>query len=211
MVRTVVLGLVGLAAFAGLAGFVVGWSPIDLDASLLGLATAARAPQLITALTAITWLGDALILLPVGVVAGVALSARARHPAPAVLLAMAGVGSGLAVEAIKALVGRPRPVPPLAALPVDGAGFPSGHAANSSAVYLMLAMLVGAAVGTAWVRAAVWSAALLVILAVGVSRVGLGVHAPTDVLGGWLLGLSWATLLVSGWALVTARSRANAR
>ena len=72
--------------------------------------------------------------------------------------------------------------------------FPSGHAMRSVVVYGALTYLIGQSFPKA--RWAVWSAALVMLLTIGFSRLYLGVHWPTDVLGGWLIGLAalWALL-----------------
>ena len=83
---------------------------------------------------------------------------------------------------------------------VKTSSFPSGHAANSMIFYLALALVLTA--GTRWHRPAA-VAALLLSLLIGTSRVMLGVHWPSDVVGGWAFGLLWVllTLRLAGRAL----------
>ncbi|MFI9345364.1 phosphatase PAP2 family protein [Streptomyces sp. NPDC052773] len=100
-------------------------------------------------------------------------------------------------QSVKAAVDRARPVWPD---PVDSAhyaAFPSGHAMSAAVVCGLLLWLLR----RHGVRAALWRTAVTVaavsVLGVGLTRVWLGVHWPTDVLGGWLLGATWATLAVA--------------
>lgn len=98
----------------------------------------------------------------------------------------------LVSTALKLFFQRPRPdiVPHLA--PVISSSFPSGHSMNSAVIYLTLGTLIATAVSRRRLKAYVIGVALLLTVVVGVSRVYLGVHYPTDVLAGWMAGLVWA-------------------
>jgi undecaprenyl-diphosphatase len=106
------------------------------------------------------------------------------------LLAVILVGRGI-TEVEKLAVARPRPeLEPHLAI-VRTWSFPSGHATSSMIFYLTLALALGA--GKPWQRIAA-AAAVLLSLLIGVSRVMLGVHWPSDVVGGWAFGLLWVLL-----------------
>ena len=77
-----------------------------------------------------------------------------------------------------------------------GRAFPSGHALQATAVWGMLAVLIAAGVTRPWTKALVWSAGAAVAVAVGASRVYLGAHWLTDVMGGWALGGLWLAALI---------------
>jgi undecaprenyl-diphosphatase len=141
----------------------------------------------------ITALGSAAVLgLAVAGVAGFLLLQGAWRIA--VFVVVASSGGWLLNHVLKELFGRARPdvVPHLRE--VLTLSFPSGHAMTSAAVYLTLGALLMRISKRRLTKFYCMGAAMLLTALVGASRVYLGVHYPTDVLAGWLLGLSWALL-----------------
>lgn len=115
------------------------------------------------------------------------------------LFLLAATLSGLGLSfALKYFFARPRPdvVPHLSH--VATSSFPSGHSMLSAVVYLTLGTLLAATVKQTKLKAYVLGVAMLLSGIVGVSRVYMGVHYPTDVLAGWMAGLLWA---LSCWLL----------
>ena len=108
------------------------------------------------------------------------------------LLLMATIGGSVMVTLIKALVGRARP-DVIGRLMVETSNsFPSGHAALSAIVYLSIAALFWPLMRRSRERVWLLAAMMLLVGAIGVSRVYLGVHWPSDVLAGWIFGSLWA-------------------
>lgn len=135
---------------------------------------------------AITWLGDGVVLIPVAAMAAAFLVAR-RRGGDALALIATTAAVRLLVTVQKDWFGHARP-DVLQWMPESSSGFPSGHAANSFITWVALAMLLSGSRGA--IAAAVMLSAL-----VGASRVVLGVHWPTDVIGGWALGALAALVL----------------
>ncbi|MFW7378897.1 MAG: phosphatase PAP2 family protein [Oligoflexus sp.] len=117
-----------------------------------------------------------------------------KHYKAAVILITTALG-GLAISSIlKITFNRPRPDLVPHGSEILTASFPSGHSMLSTIIYLTLAAFISSTVSSNKVRAYIVSIALLFTLLIGMSRVYLGVHYPTDVLAGWLGGLTWALL-----------------
>jgi undecaprenyl-diphosphatase len=121
---------------------------------------------------------------------------------PMMWLLLASTGGGLALSSLlKECFNRPRPdiVPHLSY--VYTSSFPSGHSMLSAVVYLTLGSLLAASVTQRKLKAYILFVAILLAILVGVSRVYLGVHYPTDVLAGWMAGLAWSLLvwLIARW------------
>lgn len=138
----------------------------------------------------LTALGGTLVttLLTVYAVTFLYLCQKPRH---AVYLASAVILGVVYVFLIKLGYDRPRPdvVPHL--MRSLSPSFPSGHSATSAIVYLLVADAVSRAVPNRSLRIFTFSFAILITTGVGISRLYLGVHWPTDVLGGWIIGVSW--------------------
>jgi len=142
-----------------------------------------QVPLLTTAAIALTWLGSAYVTL--GGVAAAAVWRWLAHDRVAAIWAFATVAGGrLLAEIIKLAVARPRPHFAPWPVPVSSLSFPSGHAMNSMLGFGVLALLL---VPRTYRRIASIFAAALAI-AIGLTRPFLGVHWPSDVLAGWLLG-----------------------
>lgn len=156
--------------------------------------------------TAITTLGSGTVLLPVGVGLGVAALATGRYRL-VVVVAVVLLGATLFTEVTKVVVARPRP-PWDHLVAARGLSFPSGHSLNSATSYGLLAVV-------AWrttrlpllARRLAVAAGLALPFAVGCSRVALGVHYPSDVLGGWSGGLAFVAAGAVAITLLRAMDR----
>lgn len=199
------LGLLAAVSLAGwvfveLAGEVVEGETQALDRALL---LALRNPQdladplgpwwLELMMRDITALGSTAVLALVGLAAvGYLLLAGKWGSA---LMVIASIGGGLlASQGLKLWIERPRPDLVPHGVPVLTLSFPSGHATMSAVVYLTLGALLAGLQPRGRMAAYILAVALLLTGLVGVSRVYLGVHWPTDVLAGWALGAAWALL-----------------
>jgi len=140
-------------------------------------------PKLTRMAAGLTNLGGAYVTLGVASAASLYLLAR-RLPARALLLAATVLLERSLVDGLKEWIGRPRPQFDVSWLPPSLA-FPSGHSANSMTAFLALALI---AAPPALRRTAVVSAIALSVM-VGLTRLCLGVHWPSDVIGGWAFGL----------------------
>ncbi|MEQ9409328.1 MAG: phosphatase PAP2 family protein [Fuerstiella sp.] len=139
----------------------------------------------------VTGLGgvSVLVLVTLGV-AGFLWVSRA-YPMLKVLLVATSTGILLSLL-LKQLFNRPRPdvVPHLSN--VYTTSFPSGHSMMSAVVYLTLAAIVSVTLRKRSMKVYVFGVAFTIVILIGLSRVFMGVHYPTDVLAGWIVGIVWA-------------------
>lgn len=145
---------------------------------------------------AITWLGSPLpldIAFAAGLVLVILTLRRCRRHVR--FLALASPGTVLMVQIIKQAVGRTRPLGPHLT-PADGPSWPSGHASSSAALYTAL-LLIALSTSRASHRTRRTAFILLsaALASIGLSRIYLAVHYPTDVIAAWLLVAGWLTIL----------------
>lgn len=151
----------------------------------------------------LTALGGMLVLSLFALVISGFLLLR-RMTGAACLLLSAILGGVLLNMLLKYLFDRPRPdlVPHL--MHVGSSSFPSGHSMLATTMFLTLGALLSRFVEQLRLRAYIMFVALMLSLLVGISRVFLGVHYPTDVLAGWVAGLAWA---VACWLVAQTLQR----
>jgi undecaprenyl-diphosphatase len=141
----------------------------------------------VSALGGFTWITFATVVIAVYLW----IDGKARM---SLLLVAATVSGALLSFALKSFFARPRPdlVPHLSQ--VFTSSFPSGHSMVAAVVYLTMGSLLASVISKRMLEVYVLAVAVALTTAVGLSRIYLGVHYPTDVLAGWLAGLVWALL-----------------
>ena len=188
-----------LLAFAGIAAIVAGGQSAAFDRAVI---LALRDPShplnpigpawVEEAIRDITSLGSVLVALFFSAsLAGYLLLAGRKRDAALVLIS--AVGALLCNDVLKYFFDRPRPDLALQSLRVFTSGFPSGHAALSAAAYPAMAALFPG-ISNRPVRIYLMTIAVILVLAIGASRVYLGLHYPTDVLAGWCIGSAWGLI-----------------
>jgi undecaprenyl-diphosphatase len=191
--RPFILALVAIFILAGL----LGGSGNLFDAAFNQWAAGLRGahPQLTSLAAILTQLGRAYTTLGLALLACIILAVRMQGR-QAIALAAIVLIERLSVDGMKLLAGRPRPDLELPALVPGSFSFPSGHSANSMTAFMAIALI---AVPQRW-RGAALAAAMSISIIVGLTRIVLGVHWPSDVIGGWAWGL-----LVVGFGMTLAR------
>jgi undecaprenyl-diphosphatase len=189
-----VAGTIGVGALADGANEADGLAAFDprLTTDVLGL----RSTPLTDLARALTFIGDVPVLCLLTLLAAYLFWRRTRsYRAPGLLL-VAMAGSAALTYGLKLLVGRHRPGIAYVLGPVDtGFAFPSGHTLNSAVFFGTIAALLVAGLRARLARAAVIAGAVLVSLGIGLSRLYLGYHWATDVLAGWLIAVTWLTIV----------------
>lgn len=200
--------LIGLASillaylFARLGSEIGEGETHAFDTTLLHLAQALRFghPRLSEVMRDLSGLGSTVVLTLI-TVATVGYLALVSLRTTAILVAVSVVSGSALVIVLKAAFGRLRPDPRFAEQVAPGLSFPSGHASMSAIVFLTLGALIASTCHGAAQRVYIFATAALLTFLVGLSRVALGVHWATDVLGGWAFGAAWAL----AWLLLAQR------
>ena len=182
-----IAALVALTAI-WLAMLLGGNGPID--AGIYRALYVGHHPTLVPIARFFTALGEPTVLISASVVVAILLWVAGHRHLPFAFVAITMAGRGLS-EAQKYWIARARPDLETHMVVVKTSSFPSGHANSSMIFYLALALILAS--GTKWRGAAV-AGALALSLMVGLSRVMLGVHWPSDVVGGWAFGMLWVLL-----------------
>ena len=211
--------LAGLATLLGLgvavlALFLFGWlademlegETLGLDLQLRASVHALASPGLTRAFVLVSTLGGPVGLVPLGVGLAALFTWR-RWWRGAALLVVSMVGAGVLDAALKLAFQRPRPIPFFDYPAPASFSFPSGHALFSFCFFATGAALLAPRLLHPALRWLVWIAAAAAVLAIGFSRIYLGVHYPSDVAGGYAAGLLWSSVIMVGDRVAHAWAR----
>jgi undecaprenyl-diphosphatase len=196
--HVVLLAVGGLALVAVLAALVTTGVAAPIDHAIIH---AIRDPELarhLTVLRPITELGSTpavTIIAAVTVVAGVAIGPWIHGVIGAAVIVLASLGTSI----LKVLIARERPDLLEPIVVERGFAFPSGHSALGMVAWGILAVLISRSRLPVAARRAIVAGAAVIVFLIGVSRIWLGVHYPTDVVAGWIAGAT----IVLGYAEIT--------
>jgi undecaprenyl-diphosphatase len=201
-VRTVLGPLLGSLASAAAFLILFGWLVEEVfegdlqqfDLRTRNIVHHFATPTLTKIMQGLTWLGSpAALSILFGIVVACFVLGKLRGPAAWLVVAM--IGALLLDATLKLAFHRARPVPFFGTAPASYS-FPSGHALGSFIFYGVIAGLLCARIERRFIRILIWLAAALLVTGIGVSRIYLGVHHPTDVIAGYIAGAAWVSTLL---------------
>lgn len=208
---TLAAGLVAsalaLALFLWLGLLIRSGHPTAFDVAGRGGLHALEGPTLSAIMWGASVYGAPVRLSPLGLLAAAVFLYRGWRRG-ALLVVVTIAGAWLIDSGLKLLFARARPRPFFDYYPApESYSFPSGHAMFSVCFFGGLAVLLAHRLNGRAAQAAVWLVALVAVLLIGTSRVYLGVHYPTDVVGGYAVGLAWVTAVALGDRVAEHRRR----
>ncbi|MEO6796822.1 MAG: phosphatase PAP2 family protein [Candidatus Dormibacter sp.] len=187
------VGFIALAVLGSAFGWLVVHTIQSADFAIVQTAVAHRSAALTPLMHRFSDLGGEITVIVILAVALLALL-LARRWIDALAVLGATVGSLYLYEFIVRWVGRHRPPVPHLENP-GGSSFPSGHVANSTALYLAILLAVFVFARRRSLRVALLLLALALVTAIAVSRIYLGLHYPSDIVAGFLIGVAWALIV----------------
>ena len=187
------IAVLSLFLFAWIAESVSHQQTQNFDLSVRNAVHRYASPAMTRAMTGITFLGGDGLVIAALLATITFLIARRRRAALWLVVTLAG--ATVLDLTLKFAFHRPRPAPFFGPLPRTYS-FPSGHALFSFCFYGVLAGLVAGRVRSIWLRIVIWLAAGLLVFAIGLSRIYLGVHHPSDVIAGYLTATLWVATMI---------------
>ena len=180
-------------------GFIVLWDLVTdrgdqasrFDISILLWMHQHQSPAFTTAARILAFIGSPPFVVGLAVVGAVAGLFRREIRGAAWTLPIAALGSGMLIQVVKVAVHRNRPNAFAPLLHATGYSFPSGHSLIAVVVYGLLGYFAIRLLRGIASRLVITIVTAILIIAIGVSRVYVGVHYPTDVLAGWSAGIPW--------------------
>jgi undecaprenyl-diphosphatase len=202
----VILSIVFTIVFVRLFDFVEDAKNVTpFDRNLLSFMNHHRDPLLTQAATVLAHLGSPTVVVGIAFAGAVAGLIWRKVRGAAWTLPIAVIGAGIIIQSVKMLVQRPRPTLYTPLLHEGGFSFPSGHSLIAMVVYGLLGYFALGLVKNQVGRLAVRLVTVLLVFSIGLSRVYVQVHYPTDVLAGWTAGVPWLVACLGLHEVLTRR------
>lgn len=193
-----------LVVLLGLSASVLGERPFAFDPTVLNAVNQLHTPQLERVMLFFTWLGNPQWSVPLALAAFMSLWIG-KYQRQAGVFAINCFGGAVLSICLKIFFGKVRPALWESPIVETTFSYPSGHALGSVVLYGFLAYLL--ALRLPDYRGIIYSGAIALCLAIGFSRLYLGVHWPTDLIGGYIIGFLWTSICIG--LLQTKRTHAS--
>lgn len=200
------IAIIALFFFAWLANKVAEGSTAYFDETVRSYVHSFASPQLTFLMQIASFLGGTLFLIISGTLI-VIFFLYLKRRRPAAIFAITTVGSGFLISALKLTFQRARPEPFFDTILPASFSFPSGHSLGSLCFYLALAAIITVRIENQIAQVLIWIIAVLMVFIIGISRIYLGVHYPSDVVAGYAVGLIWVVTIAVGDRLIHVRDK----
>ncbi|MFE0503346.1 phosphatase PAP2 family protein [Peribacillus butanolivorans] len=191
-----VLSVIFLIGFSIMAFTISAYEFLNFDRTVISFVQGLESPFLTTIMKGFTFIGSSFSIIILFLLVLFYLYKVLKHRLELVLFSAVMVGSPLLNLILKLFFQRARP-DLHRLIEIGGYSFPSGHAMNAFTLYGILTFLLWRHISTMWGRTLLILFSVMMILTIGISRIYLGVHYPSDIIGGYLASGCW--LAISIW------------
>jgi undecaprenyl-diphosphatase len=191
-----------------IALLISGNKTVNFDNSFSSFIHNFYSPVLTSIMKFFTFIGSGVVIAVIVVLMMILFYTVLNHRTELVLFMGVLVGSALLNVLLKTIFHRARPIINRI-IDVNGYSFPSGHAMAAFTLYGILTFLLWKHTPTHWGRSLLILCSAFMIIMIGVSRIYLGVHYPSDVLGGYLASATWLVLSISTYQRYLERRKSN--
>jgi len=195
-------------AFGYIASAVSNESIEHFDTAVIGIVQGLEAPWLTSIMKVFTWIGSGYVVAPIALIGFIVLFFVLRYRHQAFLLITVVAGSVILNSTLKIYFKRERPEIHRI-MDANGFSFPSGHSMMAFALYAIIAYIAWRNVKTTMSRVALVLFTACMIIIIGTSRIYLGVHYPSDIVGGYAVSALWVTIAISVYAYFQNKRKMN--
>lgn len=189
------ISLLSLIGFSCMAILISRQKIVSFDSTVISFIQGLESPLLTDIMKFFTFIGSTVSVAVLTMIALFFLYIVLGHRSELILLTASILGSNLLFITLKLFFQRARP-DLYRLIEVSGYSFPSGHATNACTLYGILAFLLWRHIPTRLGRTVLIISSIMMILTVGISRIYLGVHYPSDIIGGYCISAFWLTMLI---------------
>ncbi|MFJ5712927.1 phosphatase PAP2 family protein [Neobacillus sp. NPDC093127] len=195
LVIAFIISLVCVIGFIFISLLISDHKIIDFDSDVIAAIQGLESPTLTKVMKFFTLIGSSSVVIVLTIILIIFLYKVLHHRLELILFISAIIGSAVLNQILKLIFHRVRPNFHRL-IDISGYSFPSGHAMNAFTVYVILSFLLWRHIPSRWGRSVLIIFSVFMIMAIGISRIYLGVHYPSDIIGGYLASGFWLTVAI---------------